>query len=149
MPLLRSTMCLALEGLPPTMPRTASIWSLATGASGRKEEVRVRKTSTLILVHALRAGARGQFEPGFDGGQPTPHQGAQQPLEREADRDDGEDQRQQEKHIQQQHGIAPPLALPADGTQQLAPYVEAARARLLADQQARVGLDGFQAGEQR
>src|SRR5512135_39526 len=149
MPLLRNTRRRALEGLPPTMPSTASISSLPTGSSGRNDAVRVRNTSMLIQVHPLDTGTRWQVELLLQYREAPPHERAQQRLDQQTQRHHRQNQSNQKRHIQKQERVTLPLPRFAHGAQQLAPQIETARGGLFADQQVRIGIRRLQAGEQR
>src|SRR5512145_2171311 len=110
MPLLRSAMRRALDGLPPTMPSTDSISSLPTGSNGRNEAVRVRNTSQLVQVHPLRARTRRRIELLLQCREAPPHERAQQRLDEQAYRHDRRDQGNQKHHIQNQEWITAQLA---------------------------------------
>src|SRR5512139_520643 len=110
MPLLRSTMRRALEGRPPTMPRTASMASLPTGSSGRNAPVLVTYTSLLIQNHSFGAGPRRQVELRLQAREALAHERAQQRLYKQAQRHQRQDQGNQEQHVQDQHGQAAQLS---------------------------------------
>eukprot|EP00456_Euglypha_rotunda_P050834 TRINITY_DN40968_c0_g2_i1.p1 TRINITY_DN40968_c0_g2~~TRINITY_DN40968_c0_g2_i1.p1 ORF type:complete len:104 (+),score=12.08 TRINITY_DN40968_c0_g2_i1:99-410(+) len=80
--------------------------SLLTGAKGRKAAVRVRKTSVVIEMGTVRGRAGGPLEMGGHSSQPPTQQRAQQRLQREAHRDHGDDQREQEQHVEHQQRLA-------------------------------------------